>query len=137
MVHKSTQGPRSRSSRCEYEKANRLVEFYNDVDHLEVIQTILAVCSALPAENREELIVEKIMPVVKELPSDVSHHVKIALAEVITGMGPLLGEPNTRTHLLPLFLTLLRDDTPEARLNIISSLDKVRVYSSDASRSKF
>uniref|UniRef100_A0A914DWS0 Phosphatase PP2A regulatory subunit A/Splicing factor 3B subunit 1-like HEAT repeat domain-containing protein n=1 Tax=Acrobeloides nanus TaxID=290746 RepID=A0A914DWS0_9BILA len=86
---------------------------------------LIAVCSALPAEGREELIVEKIMPVVKELPSDVSHHVKIALAEVITGMGPLLGEPNTRTHLLPLFLTLLRDDTPEARLNIISSLDKI------------
>ena len=85
----------------------------------------IAVCSALPVESREKLIVEQIMPVVKELPFDANLHVKIALADVIMGIAPLLGEQNTITYLLPLFLMLLRDDTPEARLNIISSLDKV------------
>lgn len=41
------------------------------------------------------------------------------------GLAPLLGPESTVENLLPIFLTMLRDDTPEVRLNIISSLDKV------------
>lgn len=56
---------------------------------------------------------------------DANQHVKIALASVVMGLAPLLGHQSTIDHLLPIFLCMLRDDTPEVRLNIISSLDKV------------
>lgn len=62
---------------------------------------------------------------IKPLTTDANQHVKIALALVIMGLAPLLGPQDTIEHLLPLFLQMLRDDTPEVRLNIISSLDKV------------
>jgi serine/threonine-protein phosphatase 2A regulatory subunit A len=63
--------------------------------------------------------------VIKPLSSDANQHVKIALASVVMGLAPLLGEKSTVEHLLPIFLHMLRDETPEVRLNIISSLDKV------------
>jgi serine/threonine-protein phosphatase 2A regulatory subunit A len=59
------------------------------------------------------------------LTTDANQHVKIALAHVVMGLAPLLGNQGTVEHLLPIFLAMLRDDTPEVRLNIISSLDKV------------
>jgi serine/threonine-protein phosphatase 2A regulatory subunit A len=60
------------------------------------------------------------------LTTDANQHVKIALAHVVMGLAPLLGNQGTVEHLLPIFLAMLRDDTPEVRLNIISSLDKVK-----------
>jgi len=51
--------------------------------------------------------------------------VKSALASVIMGLSPILGKDNTIEHLLPLFLTQLKDECPEVRLNIISNLDCV------------
>lgn len=65
------------------------------------------------------------MPVIKPLTCDANQHVKIALASVVMGLAPLLGNQSTIDELLPIFLCMLRDDTPEVRLNIISSLDKV------------
>lgn len=62
---------------------------------------------------------------IKPLTTDANQHVKIALAHVVMGLAPLLGNQSTVEHLLPIFLAMLRDDTPEVRLNIISSLDKV------------
>lgn len=53
-------------------------------------------------------------------------HVKSELASVIMGLAPMVGKDNTITHLLPIYMTLLKDTTAEVRLNIISSLDKVR-----------
>lgn len=37
----------------------------------------------------------------------------------------MFGKEDTITHLLALFLQLLKDDFPEVRLNIISKLDAV------------
>ncbi|KAM7528957.1 hypothetical protein LguiB_032367 [Lonicera macranthoides] len=54
-----------------------------------------------------------------ELSSDSSQHVRSAPASVITGMAPVLG------NLLPIFLSLLKDEFPDVRLNIISKLDQV------------
>ena len=48
-----------------------------------------------------------------------------ALASVIMGLAPVFGKEDTITHLLALFLQLLKDDFPEVRLNIISKLDAV------------
>ncbi|MCP6117037.1 HEAT repeat domain-containing protein, partial [Klebsiella pneumoniae] len=38
---------------------------------------------------------------------------------------PIVGRQNTIEHLLPLFLTQLKDECPEVRLNIISNLECV------------
>lgn len=83
-------------------------------------------CASLPEEGRRKGIIEDILPVIKPLTVDANQHVKIALASVVMGLAPLLGNQNTIEHLLPIFLGMLRDDTPEVRLNIISSLDKVK-----------
>jgi len=41
------------------------------------------------------------------------------------GLAPLFGKDGTQDHLLELFLQLLKDDTPEVRLNIIGKLSSV------------
>nr|CAH0103387.1 unnamed protein product [Daphnia galeata] len=82
-------------------------------------------CQALDPAFRENLIMNQILPCVKELVSDANQHVKSALAAVIMGLSPILGKDNTIEHLLPLFLTQLKDECPEVRLNIISNLDCV------------
>ena len=40
-------------------------------------------------------------------------------------LAPTLGKAATIEHLLPVFLSLLKDDVPDVRLNIISKLDQV------------
>ncbi|KAK6127711.1 hypothetical protein DH2020_038551 [Rehmannia glutinosa] len=65
-----------------------------------------------------------------ELSSDSSQHVRSALASIIMGMAPILGKDATIEQLLPIFLSLLKDEFPDVRLNIISKLDQVnQVYS--------
>lgn len=83
----------------------------------------------MPPAGREKAILSHIFPVVKELVTDPNQHVKTALASVIMGLAPILGKDLTMEHLLPIYLTLLRDETAEVRLNIISSLDKVIILS--------
>lgn len=85
-------------------------------------------CAALPAAGREKAILTHVLPVVKELVTDPNQHVKTALASVVMGLAPILGNELTMEHLLPIYLTLLRDETAEVRLNIISSLDKVSTF---------
>lgn len=46
----------------------------------------------------------------QELVSDTNQHVKSALASVIMGLSTILGKDNTIEHLLPLFLTQLKDE---------------------------
>lgn len=82
-------------------------------------------CQNLDAARREEIIMVGILPYVKELVADTNQHVKSALAGVIMGLSPILGKNNTIEHLLPLFLSQLKDECPEVRLNIISNLDCV------------
>ncbi|KAI8027447.1 hypothetical protein LOK49_LG02G03958 [Camellia lanceoleosa] len=48
-----------------------------------------------------------------------------ALASVMMGMAPILGKDATIEQLLPIFLSLLKDEFPDVRLNIISKLDQV------------
>ena len=82
-------------------------------------------CQNLPKESQEQTIMRDILAHVKELVSDGNQHVKSSLASVIMGLAPILGKDLTVKHLLPLFLTQLKDDCPEVRLNIISNLDCV------------
>ena len=64
----------------------------------------------------------EIVPRIKELAGDASQHVRAALASVVMGLAPTLGKDRTIEHLLPVFLTLLKDEIPEVRLNIIETL---------------
>lgn len=82
-------------------------------------------CQNLDKAHQETIIMTNILPCVKELVGDVNQHVKSALASVIMGLSPILGSQNTIEHLLPLFLTQLKDECSEVRLNIISNLDCV------------
>ena len=41
-----------------------------------------------------------------------------ALASVIMGLSPILGKNNTIEHLLPLFLSQLKDECPDVSINI-------------------
>lgn len=82
-------------------------------------------CRELPEESQEQTIMRDILVHVKDLVSDANQHVKAALAGVIMGLAPILKKDLTVKHLLPLFLTQLKDDCPEVRLNIISNLDCV------------
>lgn len=98
------------------------------LNHNFILLYIPAFSAALPTTGREKAILTHILPVVKELVTDPNQHVKTALASVIMGLAPILGKDLTMEHLLPIYLTLLRDETAEVRLNIISSLDKVCLH---------
>uniref|UniRef100_H3AV76 Protein phosphatase 2 scaffold subunit Aalpha n=1 Tax=Latimeria chalumnae TaxID=7897 RepID=H3AV76_LATCH len=67
-------------------------------------------CENLSPDCRENVIMQQILPCVKELVSDANQHVKSALASVIMGLSPILGKDNTIEHLLPLFLAQLKDE---------------------------
>jgi len=82
-------------------------------------------CENVPAASQEEVIMGTLLPCVKDLVIDPNMHVKSALAGVIMGIAPLIGKENTIEHLLPLFLTMLKDEFPDVRLNIISNLGSV------------
>ena len=70
-------------------------------------------CQKLKEDSRESIIMNQILPCVKELVSDPNQHVKSALASVIMGLSPIVGKNNTIEHLLPLFLNQLKDEYPE------------------------
>ncbi|KOB66402.1 Protein phosphatase 2 regulatory subunit A alpha isoform [Operophtera brumata] len=82
-------------------------------------------CMNLDKAHQEHIIMTMILPQIKELVCDANQHVKSALASVIMGLSPIVGRQNTIEHLLPLFLTQLKDECPEVRLNIISNLECV------------
>ncbi len=71
------------------------------------------------------IILNDVLPTIKDIIHDNSQHVRASLATHISGLAPLLGKENTIEVLLPLFLSLLKDEASEVRLNIISKLDKV------------
>ena len=70
-------------------------------------------------------VMSALLPCVKELAADGSQYVRSALASVIMELAPILQKPATIEHLLPIFLSLLKDEFPEVRLNIIGKLDQV------------
>lgn len=86
---------------------------------------------ALPPPTSEqegtgtELAVRDIVPLVQDLVSDSSQHVRAALASNIMSLAPVLGAELTVLHLVEVVLALLKDEFPDVRLNVISRLDKV------------
>jgi hypothetical protein len=70
-------------------------------------------------------IVQHVIPCVRELSMDSSQYVRAALASVVMELAPVMGKQHTIEHLVPVFLTLLKDQYPDVRLNVISKLDQV------------
>lgn len=82
------------------------------------------------------------MTSIEDLVSDTSQHVRAALGTQISGLAPILGKDEfvrtyhhfwrllltiyrTISHLLPMFLQMLKDEFPDVRLHIISKLELV------------
>jgi serine/threonine-protein phosphatase 2A regulatory subunit A len=59
------------------------------------------------------------------LATDASDFVRSFFAAEVGQLAPLLGREDTVQHVLPLLLTLLRDESSEVRLNVISGLDAI------------
>ena len=91
------------------------------------IYTVTAIlCSPITSVCCACLQVTKlVLPCIKALAADSSQHVRSSLAGVVMELAPTLGKAATIEHLLPVFLSLLKDDVPDVRLNIISKLDQV------------
>lgn len=47
------------------------------------------------------------------------------LASVVTGLAPTFGKEHTLTHLLAMFIALLKDEVPQVRLNVIGKLESI------------
>lgn len=72
------------------------------------------------------LTLKEILPSLTELSNDTSQHVRAAIATVVMAISPIFDNANTvEVNVLPIMLTLLRDEYPDVRLNIISNLESV------------
>lgn len=96
----------------------------------EVVQRIVA----LPTKPGEtaglDHAVFDIMPLVEQLVTDTSQHVRAALASNLIDLPPVLGAEVTINHMVEFVLALLKDEYPEVRLNVIGRLDKVSLMMS-------
>lgn len=102
-----------------------------------LIVQFIGFCTLLERET----LLHEVMPSIEELVSDQSQHVRAALGTQISGLAPILGKDEyvlytrnhvpiltglrTISHLLPMFLQMLKDEFPDVRLNIISKLESV------------
>eukprot|EP01105_Mastigella_eilhardi_P000936 TRINITY_DN1116_c0_g1_i1.p1 TRINITY_DN1116_c0_g1~~TRINITY_DN1116_c0_g1_i1.p1 ORF type:complete len:627 (-),score=231.95 TRINITY_DN1116_c0_g1_i1:1076-2896(-) len=73
----------------------------------------------------KQLAVAKLIPGFRDLVGDTSQHVRAAVAGVVTGLVPVLGKDDTEKYVVELLLALLKDDFPEVRLNVISTMEHV------------
>ncbi|KAF3489219.1 hypothetical protein F2Q69_00054270 [Brassica cretica] len=83
-------------------------------------------CAALGKLLEPQDCVARVLPVIVNF-----SQVKLSFASVIMGMAPILGKDSTIEHLLPIFLSLLKDEFPDVHLNIISKLDQVNQLAED------
>jgi len=72
-----------------------------------------------------DIIIEKLLPVIRILTRDDKIQVRDSLALSITSLVHVLGEDNSKTHLLELIEILLTDKESQVRLNVISTLHKL------------
>lgn len=100
-----------------------------------------------------DTLLNEIMTSVEDLVSDQSQHVRASLGTQISGLAPILGKEEyvlicplswpsltnltfrTIAHLLPMFLSMLKDDFPDVRLHIISKLEQVNKGKTNVSMS--
>ncbi|KAJ6242248.1 protein phosphatase 2 (formerly 2a) [Anaeramoeba flamelloides] len=66
-----------------------------------------------------------LVPTLKELIHDNSEYVRVALADSITKLPPIVGKEITSENVVPLYLSLLREESAKIKLSIISNLNYV------------
>ncbi|VDD75557.1 unnamed protein product [Mesocestoides corti] len=69
--------------------------------------------------DAEAFIVQRLLPAISDLNSDSNVHVKSKLGLAVLGLAPLLGRELTVTHLLPIILAQLKDESPDTVNNVI------------------
>ena len=65
----------------------------------------------------------KILPSLKKLQQDSFPYVRSQLAENLLALSPLIDKSMTNEHIIPVFLTLLRDEASDVRLNLFKRLE--------------
>lgn len=68
-------------------------------------------------------IIKKIAPALKKLSVDTFVHVRKALAEILLPLAPLIGGANTGEHIIPIFLTLIKDENADVKLPLLKNLE--------------
>jgi len=68
-------------------------------------------------------IVKRIIPALKNLSTDSFVHVRKALSENILSIAPLIGGSNANEHVIPMFISLLKDENAEVRLPLLKNLE--------------
>jgi len=71
------------------------------------------------------MITGQVLPCVQDLVSDTSDHVRTSLARVIMELASLVGKDASSAQLNGLYLRLLKDETSEVRLAIISNISSL------------
>lgn len=85
------------------------------------------VCKGMPDADRQTILTLSILPhfgtaASPGLASDVSQHVRIAVASVLVLVAPIIGKAKSIDLLVPLFIRMLKDEDSTVRLNIVSTL---------------
>ena len=70
-----------------------------------------------------QTIITKVIPNLKHLVNDQFAYVRSALAENILSICPIIDKGPTNEHVLPDFLTMLRDENSEVRLNLFKRME--------------
>ena len=68
----------------------------------------------------EETVITRILPILNRLVTDTSEHVRISFAGVVSKLSSVLKKDKTIQFLLPLILTLLRDEVSEVPISVIA-----------------
>jgi serine/threonine-protein phosphatase 2A regulatory subunit A len=82
------------------------------------------------------MIVRKVIPPLKILATDSFNHVRSkffyfakqkieALSENLLSVAPLIGTANTNEHVIPMFLSMLKDASAEVRLPLLKNLENL------------
>lgn len=90
----------------------------------EIVKRIVALPPKAGAASGSDHVMHDIFPNVEQLVTDSSQHVRAALASNVMGLAPVLGFEITVSHLVDIVLSLLKDEYPEVRLNVITHLEK-------------
>ena len=81
--------------------------------------------AGLNENGRDQVILNNLLDPIQTLSHDPSQHVRTALASIVMGVAPLIGNAYTNEHLLPLYLHLLKDECSDVRLNIIKNIHQL------------
>lgn len=98
------------------------------VDPEAEVRTIAVVRIAeVSAFGPTQAFLEELMPVMEKLthPNEHSQHVRASFAGSVLGLTPIFGATLTADYLISIFLRLIRDENPEVRLKLISSLGEL------------